>query len=72
MRVLEVRRGPKSASGKVRVRWLEGELEGYEDWVPWIRLKCEWSEAAALPMLGCHASILCPRPQRVGSARSAG
>jgi hypothetical protein len=34
-------------SNKVRVRWLDGEYEGLEEWVPKIRLLAPWEEAEA-------------------------
>jgi hypothetical protein len=33
---------------KARVRWLDGEYEGLEEWVPKIRLLAPWEEAEAL------------------------
>jgi hypothetical protein len=42
-----VRKGPPR-SNKVRIRWLEGEYEGLEEWVPQLRLVAPWDEADAL------------------------
>lgn len=42
-----VKEGPKK-SQKVRVRWLGGEYEGLEEWVPKVRLVAPWDEAEAL------------------------
>lgn len=42
-----VRKGP-SRSNKVRIRWLDGEYEGLEEWVPQIRLVAPWEESEAL------------------------
>jgi polyhydroxyalkanoate synthesis regulator phasin len=42
-----VRKGPPR-SNKVRVRWLDGEYEGLEEWVPQLRLVAPWEEAKAL------------------------
>jgi len=39
-----VRKGPPR-SNKVRVRWLDGEYEGLEEWVPQLRLVAPWEEA---------------------------
>jgi hypothetical protein len=33
---------------KVKVRWLDGEYEGLEEWVPKVRLVAPWDEAEAL------------------------
>ena len=41
-----VRRGPRG-SNKVRVRWLDGEYEGLEEWVPTLRLLAPWDEVDA-------------------------
>lgn len=42
-----VRDGPPR-SAKARVRWLDGDYEGLQAWVPKIRLLCRWTEATAL------------------------
>jgi hypothetical protein len=42
-----VKEGPPR-SQKARVRWLDGEYEGLEEWVPRIRLVAPWEEAEAL------------------------
>jgi hypothetical protein len=42
-----VREGPQR-SQKVKVRWLDGEYEGLEEWVPAVRLVAPWEEAGAL------------------------
>jgi hypothetical protein len=42
-----VREGPPR-SQKVRVRWLDGEYEGLEEWVLAVRLVAPWEETAAL------------------------
>jgi hypothetical protein len=39
-----VRKGPPR-SNKVRIRWLDGEYEGLEAWVPRLRLVAPWEEA---------------------------
>ena len=39
-----VKEGPPR-SNKVRVRWLDGEYEGLEEWAPKIRLLAPWEEA---------------------------
>ncbi len=39
--------GPTPRSGKVRVRWLGGEWEGLDVWVPHRRLVAPWAEAGA-------------------------
>jgi len=35
-------------SQKLKVRWLDGEYEGLEEWVPKVRLVAPWDEAEAL------------------------
>ena len=42
-----VKDGP-SRSQKVKVRWLDGEYEGLEEWVPKVRLVVPWDEKEAL------------------------
>lgn len=42
-----VRKGPPR-SNKVRIRWLDGEYEGLEEWVPQLRLVAPWEQAEAL------------------------
>ncbi len=42
-----VKEGPPR-SQKVRIRWLSGEYEGLEEWVPKVRLIAPWDEAEAL------------------------
>ena len=42
-----VKEGPPR-SQKVRIRWLDGEYEGMEEWVPQIRLVVPWEQAEAL------------------------
>lgn len=42
-----VKEGP-SRSNKVRIRWLDGEYEGLEEWVPKVRLVASWEQAKAL------------------------
>jgi hypothetical protein len=42
-----VKEGPPR-SQKVRVRWLDGEYEGLDEWVPAVRLVAPWEEAGAL------------------------
>jgi hypothetical protein len=41
-----VRSGPMR-SNKVRIRWLDGEYEGIEEWVPAVRLVVPWEESEA-------------------------
>jgi hypothetical protein len=48
VRPVEVTREGPPRSQKVRVRWLDGEYEGLEEWVPKIRLLAPWDEAEAL------------------------
>lgn len=45
--VLLVKNGPQK-SKQVRVRWLDGEYEGLEEWVPEARLIVPWGEVEAL------------------------
>jgi hypothetical protein len=33
---------------KVQIRWLDGEYEGMEEWVPQIQLVAPWEQAEAL------------------------
>jgi hypothetical protein len=47
-RPVEVTKEGPSRSNKARVRWLDGEYEGLEEWVPKIRLLAPWEEAEAL------------------------
>ena len=42
-----VKEGPPR-SHKAKVRWLDGEYEGLEEWVPKIRLVVPWEEKEAL------------------------
>jgi len=42
-----VKEGPPR-SQKVKVRWLDGEYEGLEEWVPKVRLVSPWGEVEAL------------------------
>jgi hypothetical protein len=42
-----VKEGPHG-SQKVRIRWLAGEYEGMEEWVPKVRLVAPWEQAEAL------------------------
>ena len=39
--------GPTPRSGKVRVRWLGGEWEGLDVWVPHRRLVVPWADVDA-------------------------
>ena len=48
VRSVEVPREGPPRSNKARVRWLDGEYEGLEEWVPTIRLLAPWEEAEAL------------------------
>ena len=48
MRPVELTKEGPSRSNKVRVRWLDGEYEGLEEWVPKIRLVAPWDEADTL------------------------
>jgi hypothetical protein len=41
-----VKEGPPR-SRKVRIRWLDGEYEGLEEWVPMARLVVAWDQADA-------------------------
>jgi hypothetical protein len=41
-----VKEGPPR-SQKVRIRWLDGEYEGLEEWVPMVRLVAAWDQADA-------------------------
>jgi hypothetical protein len=45
VRPVEVTREGPPRSNKARVRWLDGEYEGLEEWVPKIRLLAPWKEA---------------------------
>lgn len=48
MRPVElVKEGPPR-SQKAKVRWLDGEYEGLEEWVPKVRLVAPWDEKEAL------------------------
>jgi hypothetical protein len=42
-----VREGPPR-SAKARIRWLDGEYQGLEQWVPRVRLLCDWKDVDAL------------------------
>ncbi|MDP9437810.1 MAG: hypothetical protein M3P49_03550 [Actinomycetota bacterium] len=44
-----ISKGPPR-SNKVRIRWLDGEYEGLEEWVPQLRLVAPWEQAEALLM----------------------
>lgn len=47
LRPVEVlKEGPKR-SQKVRIRWLDGDYEGLDEWVPKVRLVVPWEEAEA-------------------------
>jgi hypothetical protein len=48
VRPVEVTREGPPRSNKARVRWLDGEFEGLEEWVLKIRLLAPWEEAEAL------------------------
>jgi hypothetical protein len=48
VRPVEVTKEGPPRSNKARVRWLGGEYEGLEEWVPKIRLLAPWEEAEAL------------------------
>jgi hypothetical protein len=48
VRPVEVTKEGPPRSNKARVRWLDGEYEGLEEWVPKIRLLAPWEEAEAL------------------------
>ncbi len=48
VRPVEVTREGPPRSNKARVRWLEGEYEGLEEWVPKILLLAPWEVAEAL------------------------
>lgn len=48
VRPVEITKEGPSRSNKARVRWLDGEYEGLEEWVPKIRLLALWEEAEAL------------------------
>lgn len=53
-----VKEGPPR-SGKVRIRYLSGEYQGFEEWVPKVRLVVPWDEAEAfrkdeLHLLAAH------------------
>jgi hypothetical protein len=48
VRPVEVTKEGPSRSNKVRIRWLDGEYEGLEEWVPKMRLLAPWDEAEAL------------------------
>jgi len=39
--------GP-TRSRKVRIRWLDGEFDGLDEWVPLVRLRARWQEAEHL------------------------
>lgn len=42
-----VKEGPPR-SNKAKVRWLDGEYEGLEEWIPKVRLVAPWEEAESL------------------------
>lgn len=48
VRPVEVTKEGPPRLQKARVRWLDGEYEGLEEWVPKIRLLAPWEEAEAL------------------------
>lgn len=48
MRPVEITKDGPPRSNKARVRWLDGEYQGLEEWVPKIRLLAPWEEAEAL------------------------
>jgi hypothetical protein len=48
VRPMEVTKEGPPRSNKARVRWLDGEYEGLEEWVPTIRLLAPWEVAEAL------------------------
>ena len=48
VRPVEVTKKGPPRSNKARVRWLDGEYEGLEEWVPKIRLFAPWEQAEAL------------------------
>ncbi|MCL5960061.1 MAG: hypothetical protein M1358_12255 [Chloroflexi bacterium] len=48
LRPAEVTKMGPPRSRKVRVRWLDGEYEGLEEWVPKVRLVIQWEEADKL------------------------
>lgn len=48
VRPVELVKGGPPRSQKVKVRWLDGEYEGLEEWVPKIRLVAPWEEKEAL------------------------
>ena len=48
VRPVEVTKEGPPRSNKARVRWLDGEYEGLEEWVPKIRLLAPWEQAEAL------------------------
>ncbi len=48
VRPVEVTKEGPPRSNKARVRWLDGEYEGLEEWVPKMRLLAPWEEAEAL------------------------
>lgn len=48
VRPVEVTKEGPPRSNKARVRWLDGEYEGLEEWVPKIWLLAPWEEAEAL------------------------
>src|SRR3712207_9314793 len=48
VRPVEVIKEGPPRSQKVKVRWLDGEYEGLEEWVPKVRLVVPWEEAKLL------------------------
>jgi hypothetical protein len=48
VRPVKVAKEGPPRSNKARVRWLDGEYEGLEEWVPKMRLLAPWEEAEAL------------------------
>lgn len=48
VRPVEITKDGPPRSNKARVRWLDGEYQGLEEWVPKIRLLAPWEEAEAL------------------------
>lgn len=48
VRPVELAKEGPPLSQKVKVRWLDGEYEGLEEWVPKVRLVVPWDEKEAL------------------------
>jgi hypothetical protein len=55
-----VRLGPK-LSNKVRGRWLDGEFEGLDEWIPTVRLLVPWEVAEAFHADVSDSSLLTRR-----------